>query len=124
MTDAPHPFGHPPRRAMVRPYVLTHGRTRADGVDVSLDASVHASVTPDECSSWPAPEARSIVTLCREPMAVAEVAARLTLPLGVARVLVGDLAAAEMVTVSAARPADAHTDVTLLERLLDGIRAL
>lgn len=124
MTDAPHPVGHLPRRGMVRPYVLTHGRTRAEGVDVSLDATVLARVAPDEFSSWPAPEARSIVSLCREPIAVAEVAARLDVPLGVARVLVGDLAAAGMVTVSAARPADAHTDVNLLERLLDGIRAL
>jgi Protein of unknown function (DUF742) len=124
VTEAPFPVGHLPRRAMVRPYVLTHGRTRADGIDVSLDAAVHARVAPDELSSWPAPEARSIVTLCREPMPVAEVAARLEMPLGVARVLVGDLAAGGLVTVSASRPADAHTDVTLLERLLDGIRAL
>jgi hypothetical protein len=69
------------------------------------------------------PEARRIVDLCQTPLSVAEIAARLLLPLGVARVLVGDLVAANAVTVDVGAQ-DAANDVALLERLLDGIRAL
>ena len=109
---------------MVRPYVLTHGRTRADGADVALDATVRSRVDLDELTPSVSPETRTIVSLCREPIPLAEVAARLDVPLGVARVLVGDLASSGLVAVDEGRPADAHTDVTMLERLLDGIRAL
>lgn len=109
---------------MVRPYVLTHGRTRAAGVEVPLDAAVLAVVAPRELAPSTTPEARTIVALCQEPIPLAEVAARLDVPLGVARVLVGDLTESGMVTVGPSRPVDAHTDVRLLERLLDGIRSL
>ena len=77
-------------------------------------SSLHRTATP---------EARRIVELCQSPLSVAEVAARLLLPLGVARVLVGDLVAANAVTVEVGAQ-DAANDVALLERLLDGIRAL
>ena len=40
-----------------------------------------------------------MLDLCREPRSVAELAARAGVPLGVARVLVGDLAAAAAVSV-------------------------
>jgi Protein of unknown function (DUF742) len=69
------------------------------------------------------PEARRIVDLCQVPVSVAEIAARLMFPLGVARVLVGDLVAVGAVAVDLGVP-DAADDVALLERLLDGIRAL
>jgi hypothetical protein len=112
------------RRPRVRPYVLTHGRTRADGIEVPLDAAVRARTKPDDVPPWSSPEARTIVVLCAEPLPLVEVAARVEVPLGVARVLVGDLVGDGLVSVNEARPPDAHTDVALLERLLDGIRAL
>ena len=124
MTEAPLTGGQLTRRPRVRPYVLTHGRTRADGIEVPLDAAVQARSKLDDLPSWASPEARTIVSLCEEPIPLAEVAARLELPLGVTRVLVGDLVADSLVSVNEARPPDAHTDVALLERLLDGIRAL
>lgn len=124
MTEGPLLDQRRPRRPVVRPYVLTHGRTRAAGADVPLDAAVLALVAPPALASTTTPEARRIVTLCQEPIPLAEVAARLGVPLGVARVLVGDLTAPGMVTVRPSRPTDAHTDARLLERLLDGIRAL
>lgn len=124
MSDVPLLEERRPRRALVRPYVLTHGRTRAAGPDVPLDAAVLALVAPPELAPTTTPEARTIVALCQEPIPLAEVAARLGVPLGVARVLVGDLTAAGIVSVRPARSTDAHTDVRLLERLLDGIRSL
>jgi hypothetical protein len=70
------------------------------------------------------PEATRIVELCAVPTSVAELAGRLTLPIGVIRVLVGDLGALGAVTVNPATPVGAATDAGLLTRLLDGIRAL
>lgn len=115
-----------PRRPpkLVRPYVITRGRTRGPGAPLALEARIHSLTTPATLAPDAAPESRRIVELCAEPMPLAELAARLLLPVGVARVLVADLAAAGIVSVGEPAPGDAATDVRLLERLLDGIRAL
>ena len=84
---------------------------------------MRALTTSQTMARTTTPEARRIVDLCQTPLSVAEVAARLLLPVGVARVLVGDLVAANAVTVDVGAQ-DAANDVALLERLLDGIRAL
>ena len=124
---APGPAGRAaePRRTprIVRPYVLTQGRTKAPDATFALEAQVRSLITSRTMARTTTPEARRIVDLCQEPLSVAEVAARLLLPVGVARVLVGDLVAANAVTVDVGAQ-DAANDVALLERLLDGIRAL
>jgi hypothetical protein len=66
-------------------------------------------------------ERRDIVLLCRRPQSVAEVAARLRVPLGVARVLVSDLAAEGRLAVQV--PDGERPDRAVLERLLSGLRA-
>jgi hypothetical protein len=105
----------------VRPYLLTGGRTAPTGETLALDAPIVATATLEAGST---PEARKIVSICATPVPLAEVAARLRVPLGVARVLVADLAQSGVVQVHASDGADTGTDVHLLERLLDGIRAL
>jgi hypothetical protein len=124
LSDAAPMPGKPSPRAVVRPYVLTRGRTRTEGVDVPLDAVLIACVPPDAPIPNPTPEALSIVALSQEPRPLVEIAGRVGVPLGVARVLVGDLTNSGVLAVRAPRPVDAHTDTRLLERLLDGIRAL
>jgi hypothetical protein len=124
LTDQPLIPERPSGRAVVRPYVLTRGRTRTDGIDVPLDAIAIACVPADAPMPDATPETIGIVALSQEPLALVEIAARLGLALGVARVLVGDLATTGIVALRAPRPVDAHTDTQLLERLLDGIRAL
>jgi len=57
-------------------------------------------------------------------VSVAELAARIGAPVGVVRVLVGDLADAGYVQVRAYLESGEHRDARLLERLLEGIRAL
>ena len=113
----------PPSSRLVRPYVLTRGRTKAPEVTYGLEAQVRALVPPQHLDRAATPEARRIVELCQASTSVAEVAAYLALPLGVARVLVGDLVAVGALAVDGGA-SDASTDVALLERLLDGIRAL
>jgi hypothetical protein len=70
-------------------------------------------------------ERRHIVELCRFPHSVAEIAALLQLPLGVARVLVADLAAERYVHVhdQPSEPAG-RPSIALLERIRDGLLRL
>ncbi len=108
----------------IRPYVLTRGRTRASGPKLALEANVSATERAPELVVGSTPESRRIVELCRPPMSLAELAARLLLPVGVVRVLVGDLLVARVLVLDDAVPDDPGSDIRLLERLLDGIRAL
>jgi hypothetical protein len=109
----------------VRSYVLTGGRTRSNA-DLPLETLV--KVSPQGVSAAPrlALERKQIVALCTTPISIAEVSAHLSIPLGVARVLVGDMAEEGFLT--SYKPQHATTgerpDLKLLERVLDGLQAL
>jgi hypothetical protein len=113
-----------PEVSLVRPYLLTAGRTQAS-VELPLEAPV--VTLPGALSRrWPPNDTRGkIVQLCAESPSVAELSARLNLPLGVARVLVGDLVESGYLRV---RPTlDGSTDQQrreLIGRTLRGLRAL
>ncbi|MFI5052970.1 MAG: DUF742 domain-containing protein [Acidimicrobiia bacterium] len=113
-----------PRRTVVRPYMLTRGRTSSSLGVFELHAPVLALIGPEQLGRTATPEDRFIVELCQTPMSVAELSARLGAPVGVVRVLVGDLVDAHMVQVRQMEDRSEHRDVRLLERLLEGIRAL
>jgi hypothetical protein len=66
-------------------------------------------------------EYRDIVTLCAEPIAVAEIAAKLRLHLGVIRVLVTDLQQQGLVTTHSPQVAP-DDDVDLIMRVINGLR--
>jgi hypothetical protein len=113
-----------PHRMLVRPYMLTRGRTSSSLGVFELHAPVLALIAPEQLGRGATPEDRRIVELCQTPMSVAELSARLATPVGVVRVLVGDLVVARMVHVRQAEDGAEHRDVRLLERLLEGIRAI
>lgn len=111
--------------AMVRPYMLTGGRTKAKyalelETLVSANQGAFSEDVPERI------EHRSIVEACPQPRSVAEIAANLRMPLGVARVLVSDAADAGLITVhktiSGTDGAEAH--LLLMERVLSGLRRL
>ncbi|GAB2781446.1 DUF742 domain-containing protein [Streptomyces daliensis] len=82
------------------------------------DADLHAYRTL-------APEHLDIVKLCRaSPQSVAELAAELDLPVGVVRVLIGDLIDAELVRVSRPVPPAELPDESILREVINGLRAL
>lgn len=109
-----------PAGPVARPYVLTAGRTRP-AVDLPLEAMVSAAPTAPRAPVTAEQEA--VLALCRQPRSVAEVAALLGLAVGVARVLVGDLAAGgALVRHRTAR--STGPDLDLLERVLAGLRRL
>ena len=104
--------------SLVRPFVITGGRTRHATVHLRVEALVVATGARHEHLQF---EHARILDVVGEPISVAEVAARVEVPLGVAQILVGDLADAGMVRVheatSVATPA-------LLLRMIDAVRAL
>ena len=103
----------------VRPYVRTGGRTRP-AVDLAIEALVSTAPGAPEP---PGADHRAIAALCASPRSVAEIAALLEIPLGVARVLVGDLAQDGGVVVHGTSGPDGP-DATLMQRVLDGLRRL
>lgn len=118
----------PPERdedvAIVRPYAWTGGRTRPV-YDLAVETLVSVGTAGRDPSRIPRYEHRAVAELCREPRSVAEVAALLTLPLGVARVLIGDMASQGTVVVhQTASTSGDVPDRALMERVLSGLRRL
>jgi hypothetical protein len=113
-------------RLRVRPYALTGGRVRSS-TELALETIVRVTSQGEESADRQPTEQRGILQLCVDPTSIAEVSAHLNLPLGVARVLVGDLVT-EGFLESHANPASgeegSRPDLRLLERVLDGLQAL
>lgn len=107
---------------LVRPYYWTGGRT-ASRIDLSVETLV--SATGRAADPAASPEHRTIVKLCATPHSVAELAALLSMPLGVARVMLGDMAEAGSVVVHrTVGSADAAPDIELMRRVLAGLQRL
>jgi hypothetical protein len=104
---------------LVRPYAVTGGRTQSGQGDLDLITLVVALRT-DVRSRPTEPEYASILALCQSPTSIAEISAALELPLGVVKVLIGDLLERRQVMCRSAKIPD--TDV--LQAVLDGIRKI
>jgi len=107
----------------VRPYAVTRGRTQAR-YEFALEALVSVTLRAREVGGRLPPEQRAICELCMELKSVAEISALLRMPLGVTRVLVGDMAESGLVSVQQPGTVEGRPDVTLLERVLVGLRSL
>lgn len=111
--------------SLVRPYTLTAGRTEAR-LDLPLEAPI-GKLTTTKPPRWPGNDVRGrILTMSVEVPSVAEIAAGLALPLGVARVLIGDLVTQGYLQVHTTL-GDSETDDErrdLIGRTLRGLRAL
>ena len=106
--------------ATLRPFVITSGRVSGPDPNIGMETQVTASST-----AVPAglpPEKRAIVTLCIEPLSVAEISARLKLHLGVTRILVGDLRAAGQLDVHVLE--NDFPDPDTIMRVIRGLRAI
>jgi hypothetical protein len=111
--------------SLVRPYILTSGRTEAR-IQLALEAPIR-TLEIGPAPRWPTSDVRAkIVGLGVESPSVAEIAARLSLPLGVARVLIGDLVTQGYVEVQDTLGETSTTDERreLIGRTLRGLRAL
>ncbi|MCE0762305.1 DUF742 domain-containing protein [Pseudonocardia kujensis] len=108
------------RSLAVRPYFYTKGRTRSR-YELAMETLV--STPPAALRRAELAEHLPILELCREPRSVAEVGAIMGMPLGVARVVVGDLAVTGGLEVHRTVTAEGP-DLALMERVLSGLRRL
>lgn len=109
---------------VVRAYALTAGRA-VPAMDLPIESLVERTAAGLAARPELRPEERLALDLTAAPTSVAEVAARMRLPLGVCRVIVADLAQQGYVAVDrAVVPTSGESYRALLERVLDGIRAL
>ncbi|NUL03338.1 DUF742 domain-containing protein [Streptomyces lunaelactis] len=118
----PSPAAHNP---LVRPYAMTGGRTRPR-YQLAIEALVSTTADLSRLQGQ-LPEHQRICRLCIEIKSVAEISALLSIPLGVARILVADLAEAGLVAIhqpGGDESAGGQPAVTLLERVLSGLRKL
>ncbi|MFE6936750.1 DUF742 domain-containing protein [Streptomyces sp. NPDC057699] len=123
--QAPQPAKPAAHNPLVRPYAMTGGRTRPR-YQLAIEALVSTTADPARLQGQ-LPEHQRICRLCIEIKSVAEVSALLSIPLGVARILVADLAEAGLVAIhqpGGDEAAGGQPDVTLLERVLSGLRKL
>ena len=108
----------PDDQLFVRPFIMTGGRVRSVQDGLRLETLITAA--PGSMFAPLEFERRRIVTLCQTPQSVAEVAAGIAVPLGVAKVLIGDLVAADL--LSCHQPTE--TSLSMMERIRDHVRAL
>lgn len=107
--------------SLVRPYSLTSGRT-TPAVALALEAIVQAAPDPE---NRPLDDVEAaIVELCTRSPSVAEIAALVGMPVGVARVLVADLVEAGQLRILATLQDDSSETERreLFERVLGGLR--
>ncbi|MBL1083691.1 DUF742 domain-containing protein [Streptomyces actinomycinicus] len=113
---------------IVRPYTMTRGRTRPAG-DVFIDLIAIVSAVPGDDAGLTdqrlqSPEYRDILGLCREPLTLADLGSATGLPLGVIRVLLGDLGTNGLISITRPVPPAQLPDESILREVLDGLRVL
>ncbi|GAA3660616.1 uncharacterized protein DUF742 [Lentzea atacamensis] len=110
--------------SIVRAYAWTGGRTRSN-INLEIETLVSANDQSRQSAGILQAEHQHVVELCRSPRSVAEVAALMRLPLGVVKVLLGDMAERGLVDVHQTASAGGVTpDLGLMERVLSGLRRL
>lgn len=102
----------------VRPFILTAGRTTPVIEGLRIETLVQA---PPSALAAPLQfEQHTVVQLCQQPRSIAEIGTALKVPVGVAKVIVSDLAAAGFVSVRE----NHELSNAAIERIRDLVRAL
>jgi hypothetical protein len=109
---------------VVRPYTMTGGRARPLTGGLDLLTYVEALYAPEADLLALQPEHRAILTMTRKAQSVAEIAGTLDLPIGVVRVLIGDLLQASLVSTFDSDATLNPPDESILQAVIDGLRAL
>ncbi|TVT44302.1 DUF742 domain-containing protein [Amycolatopsis cynarae] len=111
-----------PRSKRIRPYTLTGGRTRGRHqllVETLISVPRYDPVLSEKLM----PESKALYERARSQVSIAELSSMLSIPLGVVRVLVSDLAAQGAVFIHPTAHAY-HHDRNVLERILNGLKQL
>ncbi|TDV42216.1 DUF742 domain-containing protein [Actinophytocola oryzae] len=110
--------------ASVRAYAWTGGRVRSS-CRLEIETLVSTTARAEELMHTMRSEHQSVARMCRQTRSVAEIGALLSVPLGVTRVLLDDMAGLGLVTVHTNQTTgDGQPDVDLLARVLRGLSNL
>jgi hypothetical protein len=112
----------PARSKRVRPYALTGGRTRSR-YHLLVETLVSVPRYDPSLSDALMPESKALYERARGQLSIAELSALLSIPLGVVRVLISDLATQGAVFIHPTAHAF-RDDRNVLERILRGLREL
>ena len=109
---------------VVRLYALTKGRTQPSGGAAFglIDVVVATGERPSE-HFRPGPEHRRILSVCRRPVPIVDLTSEIDLPIGVVRVLLGDLTSEGLLRIVSSQRQPVP-DQTLLRMVLNGLESL
>ncbi|MGW4794563.1 DUF742 domain-containing protein [Nonomuraea sp. NPDC004297] len=128
MSDGPQWFDEE-AGPVVRPYALIRGRTRSSGDAFDLVATVRAigggpGGGPNGGPGGVGPEQQLILRAARDPISLADLAVELDLPVGVVRVLLGDMRDHGLISVTSPSAGGARSNERILKEVINGLRAL
>ncbi len=110
--------------AAVRAYAWTGGRTRSSG-RLEIETLVSTARKAEEMYHQLRSEHQAVARLCHQTKSVAEIGALLSLPIGVIRVLLDDMAGLGLVDVHHNQTTGTgEPDMELLSRVLHGLTNL
>jgi hypothetical protein len=120
MTPPPEPDDEGYRPRLIRSYTLTAGRTAAK-VELAMEATLRLQAGAE--APVLSPSAAQVLEVC-DRRSVAEVSALTKMPIGVTRVLLGDLIEQGLIRIQATITDSTSTDerLELIERTLRGLR--
>jgi hypothetical protein len=112
------------RAPTVRAYLITQGRTTSTSA-LGFESMVTIAGGPGSAPDSLQFERAQIYTICLDSGAqsIAELSAHLSLPIGVVKVIAGDLVSEGYFNAHESQ-VDLSTDVQMLRRLIHGVRAL
>ncbi len=121
MTPPVEPDDEVYRPRLIRSYTITAGRTAAK-VDLAMEATLRLQAGA-EAPSYLTPSTMQVLEVC-DRRSVAEVSALTKMPIGVTRVLLGDLIEQGLIRIQATITEKTSTDerLELIERTLRGLR--
>jgi hypothetical protein len=117
--------GDDPRGELVRPYAVTRGRTEPSR-DIAIEAILVTTRRGVQEAPFAGRHKELIAHLCgQRPQALAEISSHLRVPIGVARVLVADMAAEGLLALHEPTGYESHSQrMETLERILGGLQQL
>ncbi len=117
--------GNDPRGSLVRPYAVTRGRTEPRR-EIAIEAIMLTTARGMQEAAFSGRDKRMIAQMCDgRALSLAEIAAHLRQPLGVARVLAADMVADGQLALHEPMVSDDADDrLDVLERVLSGLRKL
>jgi len=108
---------------LVRSFALTGGRSRS-GPTFDLLAYVVATESAHNLVWQTQPEHRAILAHASTPVSLAELASRVDLPLGVVRVLLGDLVELEAIAIQEPASISSIPEDHVLKAVINALRTL